>query len=113
MLTHGTAFASEHPGWSPDGKQIVFHRSYVNGGGPDVVVMNSDGSDKRQLTFSNPKARDGSFAASFSPTGGKILFAHFVSTGAADLFTMSPGGGNLEQVTRTQSTEIESQWAAA
>jgi Tol biopolymer transport system component len=112
MLTHGTAFASEHAGWSPDGTQIVYHRNYLNGGGSDIVVMNADGSDKRRLTFYGPAARDGSFAASFSPSGGEILFAHFPSTGGTDLYTMSRDGGYVTQVTRTLRIELESQWAA-
>lgn len=41
------------PAWSPDGKQIAFvsNRPIENGEGQFIYIMNSDGSDLRQLTI--------------------------------------------------------------
>ena len=37
-----------HPAWSPDGKQIVFHKTVLGHG--QVYVMNADGSHMKRLT---------------------------------------------------------------
>jgi len=37
-----------HPSWSPDGKQITFHRTVLGHG--QVYVMNADGSAVKRLT---------------------------------------------------------------
>jgi Tol biopolymer transport system component len=37
-----------HPSWSPDGTQFVF--SSAKAGNLDLYVMNTDGTDIRQLT---------------------------------------------------------------
>jgi Tol biopolymer transport system component len=41
--------AASVPAWSPDGTMIAFEGS-VDGGAPDIYVMNADGSGVRQLT---------------------------------------------------------------
>jgi Tol biopolymer transport system component len=42
------AGADSHPSWSPDGKQIVFHKTVLGHG--QVYVMDADGSHTRRLT---------------------------------------------------------------
>ena len=63
-----SASAAEQPaGWSPDGKKILFTRSYdQTGRNAAVFVMNADGTELRRL------ARG--FAGSWSPDGSKILY---------------------------------------
>ena len=56
------------PAWSPDGTQILYNTSCD--GQCNIYIMNSDGSNQRQLTHSGC---DGS--ASFSPDGRQIAFA--------------------------------------
>jgi Tol biopolymer transport system component len=98
------------PNWSPDSKRIVFEM-YPPGGGPEVGIVNADGTGLRQLTFGNGETF--SFAPSFSPDGTKIIFSRFPSTGSVDLFTMNPDGSGVTNVTRTASIELWPQWAAA
>lgn len=106
------------PFWSPDGKQIVWRGRHPEPGAeldeffsllkkaiwkPSVVelfVMNSDGSNQRQVT----KLGKANFAPFFSPDGKKIIFAtnHHIANPRSrdfDLFLINVDGTGLEQVT--------------
>jgi len=56
----------DFPSWSPDGRQIAFHRHVV--GHIQVHVMNADGSDQRRLTALSPVVYNG--FPSWSPARG-------------------------------------------
>jgi Tol biopolymer transport system component len=101
-----------YPNWSPDSKKIVFTiQPTVNGAKTeDIASINPDGSGFTQLSF-NPPGRALSITSCFSPDGTKILFVHSPSTGESDLFTMSPDGTGIAQVTKTASREMRPQWA--
>jgi Tol biopolymer transport system component len=72
QLTDG--YADKEPTFSPDGSKIAFARS------SNLCVMNSDGSDLRQLTTSdynsNATAIDG-FSPTFSPDGTMIAYVAY------------------------------------
>lgn len=57
-----------HPEYSPDGSRIAYERLGPPFPGPQVWVMNADGSDQRQLT-----TRIGG-SPSWSPDGRRIVF---------------------------------------
>jgi TolB protein len=40
------------PHWSPDGRQIVFHRAVGSSGRFQLFLINADGTGERQLTNS-------------------------------------------------------------
>ena len=70
------------PRWSPDGKQIVFdRRTKQNSNVSNIYIMNADGTDLRQLTFSNSNDHP-----SFSPDGKSIVFSRFEVTPAGNDF---------------------------
>jgi len=60
------------PAWSPDGRRIAFTRS--DGSGPDIYVMNLDGSGLTRLGVGRRPA--------WSPDGRRIAFDHTASASA-------------------------------
>ena len=65
------------PRWSPDGKQIVFQRNVGDliESPPHIFLMNSDGTNIRQLT---PPPIDGwDTQSSFSPDGKSVIFRRY------------------------------------
>lgn len=108
--------------YSPDGKQIVY-RAYhpktveesadyqallkenlIRPSKVELIVMNADGSNQRQITDNGAA----NFAPFFHPSGEKIIFCSNVSDTSShrrnfDLFLINPDGSGLEQVTHYES----------
>jgi imidazolonepropionase-like amidohydrolase/Tol biopolymer transport system component len=83
-----------HPRFSPDGQRIAFTSD--RGGGDNIWVMNTDGSDKRQVTKETFRLLN---QPSWSPDGRFIAAKkHFTTgrslgTGEVWLYHVSGGGG--------------------
>ncbi len=84
---------SSGPRWSPDGTQILYNT--VCDEQRNIYIMNSDGSNQRQLTHSDC---DG--PASFSPDGRQITFESS-RNGYDDIYLMDADGQNVRQLTRS------------
>jgi len=80
------------PELSPDGKQFVFRLSRRTQ--DDIVVMNRDGTNQRDLTHDAPFDR----YPRWSPDGKKIAFASDRS-GVYEIWTIDADGTNLRQIT--------------
>ncbi|RKU14367.1 hypothetical protein C6502_00685 [Candidatus Poribacteria bacterium] len=101
---------SSAPVWSPDGSQILYNTIYADGSTivyttvPDedrnLYLMNSDGSNLRQLTHGGS---DG--GASFSPNGKEIAFESWRS-GDSEIYLMDADGENVRQLTHSQKYRV-------
>ena len=82
---------TEDDGWapsiSPDGNKIIFN--YNGGQGPDLYVVNVDGTGLTPLTTNHR-----SFFGRFSPDGKKIAFTTVSKLGTAVIVEMSVGKKN-------------------
>jgi Tol biopolymer transport system component len=76
------------PDYSPDGKQIVFHRTHDSTS--SLFVVNVDGTGLHQLKRNARNAED----PRWSPDGSRILF-----TGDHYLYLVRPNGTGLRQLT--------------
>ncbi len=63
-------FRDRMPRWSPDGKKITFTSD--RSGKIQIWMINADGSDLRQITFSE---KNGATAPNFSPDGLRMIFS--------------------------------------
>ena len=83
------------PALSPDGQKLAFTKP-VAATAHDVHVIGIDGSGERQLT--SIQGQEG--APSWSPDGNRVIMLAS-SSGATtrDIFSQSPNGGDLKQLT--------------
>ncbi len=90
---------SLHPTWSADGLQIAY-ASTVSGS-TQIWIMNSDGTNQRQLTFGlGPNYPDAN-VPHWSLDGSKITFWSGFEGQYGDVWIMNPDGSNPVQVTTT------------
>lgn len=93
-LTEGEAYHAECA-YSPDGKEIVYASN--EDGSMNLYVMNSDGTDKKQITHTTNCYNGGPF---FSPDGQKIIFrADRDKPHTLQIYMIDKTGENLQQLT--------------
>jgi Tol biopolymer transport system component len=93
------------PTWSPDGKQIAFERrmwewknNTWNWHSCAIYVMNSDGSDVKELTENDPPSFYGD--PHWSPDGRKIVFVSYGGVGpiAYQVWAMNADGSGQKML---------------
>jgi hypothetical protein len=89
-LTDDTETDDGAPEWSPSGDQLLFKSD--RRGGPEVWVMNSDGSGQRRKSFDPYNVR----APSWSPNGSQIVYASQKPDGSSELFVLDVADGDVE-----------------
>lgn len=110
----------QNQSWSPDGSKIAFSGSYnENSNGPQIYVMNADGSNEVQITTAEKV--DGFFVNNkypkWSPDSQKIVFVsnkerilNTTSTGF-QIYTMNIDGTNQTRITSTEVENVNPDWA--
>jgi len=92
------------PRFSPDGSKILFTSDA--GGGDNIWVMNSDGSDAKQVTKESFRLLNN---ADWMPNGNYVIARkHFTSTrslGAGELWMYHITGGNGFQLTKKKNEQ--------
>jgi len=91
--------------WSPSGGQIVFDSRRDNEW--NLFLMNVDGSNETQLTFSQKSSRH----PYFSPDGTQIVYSQAGDDDKSHLFIMDTDGGNQRQLTFGDASEYEPVWS--
>ena len=94
--------AAGSPAWSPDGNFITFTSPTPSsqGGGTDVYVMRSDGTEQHLLY--NGRENLPTHKANFSPDGKKILFGCWSFTNQSnDICVMDVKGTNVVDIIST------------
>jgi TolB protein len=89
-------FGNHSPQWTPDGKQIVYV-SEINGGLPEIYIMNNDGSGQTRLTDTDRRNEN----PRISGDGNYIYFASNRDlTYGSDIFIMQIDGKEQNALTR-------------
>ncbi|RKN83429.1 hypothetical protein D7Z94_06300 [Ulvibacterium marinum] len=122
-LTHTPNIDEFGPSWSPNSKQIAFHTMKRNTGSQyiDLCVMDTDGSNKRNLTNNHTAKRnafvpyyDGAspifYQTTWSPNGKEIAFSSKRNSENFEIFIISANGKNLRQLTTNGTNNVFPFW---
>ena len=86
---------------SPDKSKILYQVTYVdikqNKTNPELFIMNSDGSDKKQLTVTNARESNAQWIS-----GGKKIAFLSNEGGSSQIWTMNPDGGGMKKITSVE-----------
>lgn len=97
---------SRQPNWSPDGKKILYQQK--NGINWNIWTMNSDGTDKKQITSGRGSSTD----ASFSPDGTSIVYSGETDLmPSANIFIIPADGGTAVRITTHSGYDGAPSWS--
>src|SRR5215212_5878787 len=113
QITHPPkGWRDDHPAWSPDGERIVFNRQTIDESASQIMVVNPDTGDAREVTThckehptpSSGRYCEGDTEADFSPDGKSIAFRRTIcpcdeSSIVEGIWIVGLDGSNPHQVT--------------
>ena len=101
VLVHLNLFSYNDPHYSPDGSQIVLSR------GPEIYLMNADGSGITRLTDQTTYQE----WPRWSPNGSQIVFSRRApGVGAGDIWIMNVDGSGAMSITTGPANDWGADW---
>jgi TolB protein len=101
-----TNIINSYPSASPDGRHIAF--ASTRSGEPQIFVMNTDGSQVKQLTSD----KGGNVTPSWSPNGAMIAFASTEQRdGSAEIYVMNADGSQQRRLTSNPADDSHPHWS--
>ena len=96
------------PAWSPDGSKIAFSSTQALGG-PQIYVMNPDGTGVTRVTGGT--FLEGDEHPTWSSDGAKIAFSSTQGTGIHQIYAINVDGTGLTRLTADKADDIEPAWS--
>ena len=92
--------------WSPDGASIAFGSQEGA-----LFVVDVASGEVTPITLPDSVGRHFATGADWSPDGTRLVFSMFTdANGATDLYTISPDGSDLVQITDAPGAELWARW---
>jgi Tol biopolymer transport system component len=98
------------PDVSTDGKRIAFSASVQSEWGPDIWVMNADGTNRVRLTHT-AKGNASSRTPAWSPDGKRVAFVTTVGVWENQIFVMNADGTDVHPVTEAAGDSRAPEWS--
>lgn len=106
--------AGDHASWSPEGKLFTFCcrlvGNFFTGGNDNIFVMNSDGTNARQLTGLGGDTANNDNSV-WSPNG-KLPAFNSTRDGSEEVYTMKLDGSDRRNVTHNASFDAAPGWTS-
>lgn len=107
-----TLSQGDDPAVSPNGEKIAFASAEPFAWGPDIWVMNPDGSNSVRLTHT-ADARSSSTSPAWSPDGKRIAFVTTTGVWEHEIFVMNADGSAVVQLTDDDDAySVAPEWSA-
>lgn len=94
--------SNTQPSISPDGQIIAF--TSTRDGKQEIYLMAADGTDEQLITFDDGDANNSDPA--WSPDGQYIVFTSNRNGGVKNLYSMTPDGNNVQQITNQNGSSF-------
>jgi tol-pal system beta propeller repeat protein TolB len=98
------------PEWSPDGQAIAFHNNDAQIGGPEIFLINADGTGLTRLTHMTEPAHGavGAVNPAWSPDGRQVVFNSLLTR---DIYIINADGTGLAPLTFHPANDANPDWS--